>query len=73
MPPVSFRSAKMRPSRLVTSRAISAWIAWDVFFSCGPSVSSTGRARQIFSFYFEQFPAQFLETMKGIYFDLWSN
>src|SRR3984957_17517812 len=32
MPPVCFRSAKMRPNSVVTSRVISVWIASAFFF-----------------------------------------
>lgn len=48
MPPACLRSAKMRLSRLVTSRVISAWIASAVFFLRGQRILHRPGAADLF-------------------------
>jgi hypothetical protein len=63
MPPVWFRSAKMRPNSEVISCAISVWIAATVFSLLRERILNWPLTTDL-SADFHQFFAQFLETAK---------
>jgi hypothetical protein len=57
------RSAKIRLSSVLTSRAISAWIAAAVFFLWRQRVLDRAQRADLFAD-FDDLPAQFLKSMK---------